>query len=322
VQLAVSLVKDKLANLHRFVDGNLGHGIDHVVVVLDGPHDAETYAFLDAHPQASWILADAAWWGEDFIDALSARQRRAANLVNTAAVELGFVDWLFFLDGDEVAQLDRNVLAAVPAGERMVRLSPLESVASEGSPDADRLFKRLLSDTELEALARAGLVRKASNRSYFHGHVAGKVGIRPATDLKFRLHAADDAQGNKLVGYQHPRLRHLHFESPTFDEFVRKWTSMASAGPMPAVRHRRSAILAGFQALRGDADPTSRQRELYEEYVVEDAEGLRRHGVLESIDVWTPSSHTSPLNRDQVEALESELRRLSALPKRLFGSYA
>jgi hypothetical protein len=56
VQLAVSLVKDKLANLHRFVDGNLGHGIDHVVVVLDGPHDAETYAFLDAtrRPPGSW----------------------------------------------------------------------------------------------------------------------------------------------------------------------------------------------------------------------------------------------------------------------------
>lgn len=311
--VAVTLVRDSLPNLVRFVEHNVAAGMDHLVVVLDRP-DADVEASLAVQPQVSVVVADDAWWGGERVASLNGRQRVVANLVREACAETGFVDWLFFIDGDEVALVDRAVLETVPAESAVVRLAPLESVAG----DRADLFKRLLTRAELRRLKSLGLLEKANNARYFHGHVRGKVGVRPSAPVYLGVHAAEDIVGAKVPDYEHPALRHLHYESPTFAEFVRKWSALAASGPPPGLRDRRAAILDAFRALADEPDASRREhlaRDLYEEHVVEDAVGLEAAGVLERIDVTQLPPSSTPLTQRQRSELEAAIERQARRPK-------
>jgi hypothetical protein len=307
--IAVTLLKDSLPNVRRFVEANLAAGMDHLVVVLDGPAPKiETYLY--AQSRVTTIVADDEWWDGERVESLNGRQRVAANLVREACADVRFVDWLFFIDGDEVALPDREVLAAVSDEFSAVRLWPLESVA--GSQGA--LFKRLLTRPELRHLKQLGLIDKANNARYFHGHVSGKVGVRPSCGAYLGVHAAEEHDGSKVPTFEHPALRHLHFESPTFEEFVRKWTALAASGPPPGMRDRRATVLNAFIALGAERDPLMREqvaRGLYEEYVSEDVIRLDEAGVLERVDLTTLSGTSTPLRRGQRAALEAAIEQQS-----------
>jgi hypothetical protein len=314
--IAVTLLRDALPNVRRFVDANLAAGMDHLVVVLDGASpNVETY--LNAQSRVTAIVADLKWWGSERVESLNGRQRVVANLVREACADVGYVDWLFFIDGDEIALPDRAVLAGVPDEFSAVRLWPLESVAGgEGL-----LFKRLLTRPELRHLTRLGLIEKANNARYFHGHVSGKVGVRPSAGTYLGVHAAEEEDGAKAPTFEHHALRHLHFESPTFEEFVRKWTALAASGPPPGMRDRRASVLNAFITLESEPDPLVRSqvaRELYEGYVVEDVDGLEAAGVLERVDVSTLSEPSTPLTREQCAALEAAINRQSQRPRKEF----
>lgn len=320
ITVAVTLIRDALPNVRRFVDGNLGHGLNHLVVVTDGPPDTDVHTFLAQHPQVSLVVTDDAWWGDDYIETLNGRQRVAANLVRVACAETSGIDWLFFIDGDEVALLDNDVMQQIPAEALAVRLWPLES-AAQSSSDAGHVFKRLLTKNELRSLRRAGLLERANNARFFHGHVSGKVGIRPRLDTRLGVHVAEDDQGNKLEAYEDAALRHLHFESPTFDEFVRKWTALADSGPPPAMRDRRAEVLRTFLEVQNVDDPTvadDRLRSLYDAFVLEDTDALDAFGVLERIDVSVPTWPAIPMPSQVLTELEHQINRHEQLPKRLF----
>lgn len=320
ITVAITLMRDVLPNARRFVEGNLRHGIDHLVVATDGAPEPDVQAFLVAHPHVTLVVADTAWWGDEYADTLNGRQRVAANLVRAACAEIDEIDWLFFLDGDEVALLDRDVLSQVPADNLAVRLWPLESVV-QGSGEVGDLFKRLLAKHELRMLRRAGLLERANNARFFHGHVSGKVGIRPRLDVRLGVHAATDDQGNKLETFEDAALRHLHFESPSFDEFVRKWTALASSGPPPGMRDRRAEILQAFLEIQSIDDSTvieKRLRRLYDDFVVDDTDGFEALGVLERIDVSVPTWPATPMPALVLRELEHQIHRHEQLPKRLF----
>lgn len=254
--------------------------------------------------------------GGERVATLNGRQRVAANLVRQACADSGIVDWLFFIDGDEVALPDRSVLASVPASTSVVRLRPLESVAG-----GDGLFKRLLSGPELRNLKRRGLVEKANNARYFHGHVSGKVGVRSSAPVYLGVHGAEDSDGHKVEAFEDPRLRHLHHESPTFADFVQKWTALAASGPPPGMRDRRAAVLAAFVALIDEPDPQRRlrvARELYAEHVAEDPVALEAAGVLERIDVSALPVTSIALDREKRAALDGAVARHVERPKSLY----
>lgn len=104
--------------------------------------------FLAGEPRVSVVVADDDWWGANRLPSLNGRQRVAANLVREACAEVGFVDWLFFIDerrGGACGEKD-EILGEVPDEFAAVRLRPLESVADGG----ELLFKRLLEPEELD----------------------------------------------------------------------------------------------------------------------------------------------------------------------------
>ncbi|WP_158630701.1 glycosyltransferase family 2 protein [Nocardioides daphniae] len=209
--VTVSTVKDHLSNVQRFVEGNLDGGVDHMVVFL--ARAPKVKAWLDTRPEVTAVVTDDTWWRGQRPALLNRRQNANANLVRHVLADLGWAEWLFHVDADEVLQLDRDELAGVPAREPAVSVPPLE-VVSIAEPDGPPvLFKRLLDDGELHLVTALGLLAEPTNSRYFRSHIAGKVGIRPGADVWLGIHKATDPGGRRLPLVQRPGVEMLHYEA-------------------------------------------------------------------------------------------------------------
>ena len=197
--LTVTTLKDTLPNVRRFVAGNLAGGIDHLVIFLDAP-DPEVGSWLAAQPDVTAIVTDRSWWNGERPGLLNHRQRLNANLVRSVLTRIDGAEWLFHIDADEIAQIDRVALATVPADRSVVNLRPLEVVSQLRPAGEPRLFKRLLDDPDLQLLETLGVLEEPSNSRYFRSHTAGKVGIRPGLGP-----VAGHPQGDRPRGQPDPR---------------------------------------------------------------------------------------------------------------------
>ena len=164
VILSMTTLKDRPANVEKWLRRNLAGGIDHMIVYLDGPQP-EVEALLEAHPHVTAVHADAEWYADAPAVLLNDRQILNAGLTSRLLAGLPWAEWLFHVDGDEVAQIDRAALDAFPPETRAVRLGTLEAVG-QLHPDGDPiLFKRLQTRDELHLLpcsARSGSPATAS----------------------------------------------------------------------------------------------------------------------------------------------------------------
>ena len=77
----------------------------------------------------------------------------------------------------------------------------------------------------------------------------GKSGVRPGSGLGLSLHGAVSPDGPP-PRHEDPRLRVLHYDAPSGEEFVRKWTAFAQAGPAryrpsraPSARALRTLVI-------------------------------------------------------------------------------
>jgi hypothetical protein len=316
-----STVKDTLPNIQRFVAGNLAGGVDHLFVFLDAP-DPEVRAFLEGHPNVTCVRTDKTWWRGDRPEQLNVRQRINANLTKALLSGVEGADWLFHIDADEIAQIDRAALARVPADTRVVRLAPLEAVSRKHWDGDPTWFKRLLGKNDLILLQTLGVLDKPSNGAYFHGHLDGKAGIRPGSDLWLTLHQAVDDQGREQEAWNDEGLRLLHYESFSGEDFVRKWTSILAAGPTPSFRPVREPTAIALRTLIGkgltEEQAAPYLMRIFERTTEDDFDTLRDLGLLEEIDPrqggHVPES-LPPGAREQIDGL---LARLTEEPKRIF----
>jgi hypothetical protein len=321
--VTASTVKDTPANLQRFVDGYLAGGADHLVVFLDAPDDPttpEVRAFLDAHPHVTCIVTDDAWWADKRPEQLNTRQRINANVVKALLSTVDWAGWVFHIDGDEVVQLDRSVLDAVPASQPAVSLAPLEAVSRKSWDGDPTWFKRMLDADDLTLLKTLGVIDRPSNGAYFHGHVEGKSGLRPTTDLWLALHHVVDADKNELQAVSDPSaLRLLHYESYSGEDFVRKWTSILAAGPKPSFRPGREPTAIALQTLMAkglspeQAEPYLMR--IFERTTEDDFDTLRDLGLLEHVDPRAGSHRPAALPDDSLASL---LAGVAGEPKRPF----
>ena len=205
--VTASTVKDTLANVERFVAGNLAGGADHLVVFLDAPDDPATpdvRGFLDAHPHVTCVVTDDSWWTDKRPEQLNTRQRINANVVKALLTTVDWAGWVFHVDADEIVQLDRSVLDRVPTSQPAVSLAPLEAVSRKSWDGDPTWFKRLLEADDLTLLKTLGVIERPANGAYFHGHVEGKSGLRPTTDLWLALHHVVDADKNEVDAVHRP----------------------------------------------------------------------------------------------------------------------
>ncbi len=318
--VCATTVKDTLANVQRYVEGNLAGGADHLVVFLDAPEDPatpEVRAFLDAHPNVTCVVTDDSWWADKRPEQLNTRQRINANVVKALLSTVDWAAWVFHVDGDEIVQLDRSVLDGVPASQAAVSLAPLETVSRKSWDGDPTWFKRLLEPDDLTLLKTLGAIDRPSNGAYFHGHVEGKSGLRPTTDLWLTLHHVVDADKNEVEAFTSSALRLLHYESYSGEDFVRKWTAILSAGPKPSYRPAREPTAVALQTLIGkglspeQAEPYLMR--IFELTTEDDFDTLRDLGLLENVDprsgTHAPAPLPDPSMADLLDGVRGEPKR-------------
>jgi Glycosyl transferase family 2 len=324
--VTASTVKDSAENVSFFVAANLASGVDHMVIFLDAPREPgqpEVAAMLDEHPRVTCIRTGRrTWWQGERPGSLNVRQRINANLMVAALKPLTWAEWLFHIDGDEVACVDREVMAGVPADVDVVRLAPWEAVSEWEATGRPTRFKRLLDDAELTLLHVLGIIPEASNQTYFHGHVMGKSGVRPRSGLALTIHRGIGADGNPAPAFEHEAFKVLHYDGVSGEEFVRKWTALASAG---ATRYRpsRAPTARALRTLVGRDLPeevrTRYLRRIYDRTVRDDVEALGELGFLTDLDpVAEPAGPGEPhrgLSHDQAAELVARLQELGEQPK-------
>jgi hypothetical protein len=315
VILSVSTVKDTVPNLEKFVRRNLAGGIDHLLVFLDDKQP-EAAELLRAHPQVTCVQTHRGWWHGERPRGLNERQGRNAALSAPILSEFARAERAFHIDGDEVVDLDRAVLDAVPADQRVVALETWEAVSRLHWEHDPTWFKTLLDDDQLVLLSLLGLIPRPNNKAYFRGHVAGKVGVRPATDLRIAIHAVADHDGVRLEPYGRAVGRVLHYESPDGEEFARKWQALIRSGPAPSQRSTRASTGRAVKALL-DLGLSAEEVKpfllrLFEQTGVDDFETLRDLRLLREVDpdTWirTPEPLPDEAGQQPKAALQEERR--------------
>jgi hypothetical protein len=314
-------IQDSPDNVRFFVAANLASGVDHMFVFLDSPREPgqeQVAELLEAHDRVTCVRTGKGWWGGDRPSGLNVRQRVNANWARTVLEPFDWAEWLFHVDGDEVALVDRAAIAAVPATADAVWLPPLEAVSQSRPERRPTLFKRLLDDADLNLLHVLGALEAPTNQAYFHGHVMGKSGVRPGSGLGLTLHEAVSPEGVPQERHSDPGLRLLHYDAISGEEFVRKWSALARAGH---ARYRRSrAPMARALKTLVDKDLPDQVREKYLQQVYElttrdDVDLLGELGLLEEIDPERRGEEPRDLPAGAAEALAARVEELRALHK-------
>lgn len=320
--LTASTILDTLGNVEHFVRANLAMGVDHMVVFLDAPSadgQADVHRWLEAVPEVTVVRGGRDWWRGERPKGLNVRQRINANALVQVLADQPWASWVFHLDGDEVFAGDRRTLDALPPTTGAALLTPLEAV-SQPEPEArPTLFKPLLEDGDLNLLHVLGLLDAPTNGAFFHGHVMGKSGIRPASGLRLTLHEAVDAEGSVAPRAEDPSLRVLHYDAISGAEFVRKWTAMLGAGPA-RFRRDRAPVAEALRTLVGKdlpAEAAERHlRRIYEVSTRDDVRTLDELGLLVRVDPAEGTHRPQPLTDGQRSALLDGLGRVAEEPKR------
>jgi hypothetical protein len=321
VIISASTVKDSPDNVEKFVRRNLLGGIDHLVIFLDAPMP-EVEELLDGHPDATFVRAYGEWWGPTPPDGLNTRQITNAALISRLVAGFAWAEWMFMLDGDEVARVDRTVLDGLEPEQRAVRLLPMEA-ASRLHPEADPTqFKRLLSRDELHLLHALGIIAEPKQRAYFRGHMSGKPGVRPSADLALGVHhVVSTKSGERVKAFTDPGLRLLHYESHNGEEFVRKWMALLSSGMDVRQHKKRAPVAAAVSALLAlglpEAETTTLLERLYARTALDDIDTLSRLGLLVEVDPDRGERQERP-PQAEIDQLRALLRRAHDVQKRLF----
>ncbi len=320
-----STVMDSPANVEFFVNANLASGVDHMLVFLDAPQAAEqdrVAAFLADHPHVTCLRTGRkGWWTDGRPAGLNVRQRINANWARTLLEPFDWAQWLFHVDGDEVARLDRDALAGVPDTADAVWLPPWEAVSEPDPSHRPTRFKRLLADDDLTLLHVLGALKAPTNQAYFHGHVLGKTGVRPRSGMGLTLHGAVSAEGVRPEAHQHDRLGVLHYDAISGEEFVRKYTALAHAGHARYRKSRAPMARALKTLITKDLPDEVRAtylRRIYDLTTRDDVALLDDLGLLLEIDPERDPVAPRPLPPGAAEALAARVEEMRGLPKQPF----
>jgi hypothetical protein len=317
----VSTVKDDVERLLRWIDRNMAAGVDRMVVFVDDRDDARTAGVLDDHPGV--VALDAgAWWGDDFPARLNERQRLNANAALSVVQENDRRGWMFHIDGDEVLDLDKQRLLALPDDVDAVRLAPLEALSQwEWPDDAVTVFKRLLAPEELNLLHLLGMLDRPANDAYFRGHTTGKAGLRLSAAGWFDIHRVVDRQRVPVDALRAPWLQVLHYESHTFEEFVRKWANHTTSGHRLVARSERRRLASAMTAEGWERWPAAVadqvRRELFAATALDDRAGLERLGLLVA-PVVVPAPAAPPRDDPHLDTIRDGLAALVSTDRSSF----
>jgi hypothetical protein len=163
------------------------------------------------------------------------------------------------------------------------------------------------------------VIERPRNVAYFRGHVAGKIGVKPAADIRLAIHRASDRDGNVLPMEADPRLMVLHYESPDGGEFVRKWRALLDSGAELGHGRGRSVTATAIQGLLAtgltEAEAAPYFARIYERTRLDDFETLRDLRLLERHDPDSWQREPEPFPRGAERAWRQAVAEMRAEPK-------
>lgn len=319
----VSTVKDSLPNVINFVKRNLAAGADHMFVFVEGGNH-DVFQFLDDHRHVTVVDTEGGYWHNGRPTNLNARQTMNANLVNYMLAGVESAEWLFHLDGDECLDIDKERLQDLGPEIEYVRLATKESVSTSATELGDSVyFKRLLNEDELALLSILGVITAPRNRKYFHGHVSGKIGIRPSMAYGIRIHEAKRLQGPTPENFRADWLNVLHYESFTPEEFLRKWTVHIEAGKQTNFRDDKELVRGAITGILNDAHLSEDQKkqyllEIYKRRLEDDVTTLLELGLIEEIQQSRHQNRPEVFSGKDLSTIETVLAELVAVEKGYF----
>jgi hypothetical protein len=329
----VVTVKGPPARVAQFVRSNLRAGADHVVVLVDDADPAVVRALAEDAGTADRTTViptgDRYWkvgrWLSRRPSGLNQRQGIGANLANTLVSCVPRFEWLFHLDLDERLHLDKQRLLALRPGIRAVTLETMEAVSTE-VPEGPTRYKRRATADALAELHRRGVIDKPAPDAYYRGHSSGKQGIRPDPRVRLGIHHTREPGGDAVVEtLRREWLQVLHDESDTFEEFVRKWTALSSAGSLwqrPRRQHLAQQVIAVLDDGSLDvAARTERLRDLYRRHVADDVPALEELGLVTTPRPEWSAYPPAELTDAERATLAGVATVLAEAPKRAFDRF-
>ncbi|KAA0020715.1 hypothetical protein F0A16_02700 [Salinicola corii] len=253
--------------LKKFAEANIRLGADHIFLFLDDG-DHEKAAYLNNHPNITAIPTDNKYWGRNRPESLNDRQNINSNKVNYVLSDLDFDVWLASIDSDEFLNICKEYILNIK-GKRYVKLHtyeklcfPVENSCDDycilndcAIPENGRvdIFKRKLSDTELDLAVLLGLIGESSNSSYFNGHTAGKYIVKASKDIVMGVHNAKRNDGKWIASHKPEDMEFsvLHYDMPSFSIFLDKWGRHAHGAGSSSFRGARMMIKNSISLING-----------------------------------------------------------------------
>jgi hypothetical protein len=202
------------------------------------------------------------------------------------------------------------------------RLAPLVALSQwEWPDDAVTVFKRLLAPEELNLLHLLGMLDRPANDAYFRGHTTGKAGLRLSSDGWFEIHRVVDRQRAPVDALRAPWLQVLHYESHTFEEFVRKWANHTTSGHRLVARSERRRLASAMTAEGWERWPPAVadqvRRDLFAATALDDRAGLERLGLLVT-PVTVPGPAAPPPEDPHLDGIRDALTALASTDRSRF----
>lgn len=191
-------------------------------------------------------------------------------------------------------------------------------------PTSPPLFKRFPSPDELALAYAVGAIREPTRQTYFRGHLLGKVGIRPALNRWLSIHYARGADGERLDEHSATDLHHLHFESSSPAEFLRKWEALLTSGTEPNARGPRRTLQRAIRAVgSADLDPDIRAwaiDRIFDRLVADHhVDELQRLGLVVPVDPFA-GSVTRSGGVASADELAARIGDVASAPKQIFAT--
>lgn len=213
---SVSTIKDNKENYEFFLEQNRLSGVDHMFIFYEGslPIDKSQYDY------ATFISSDELNIG---ITNLNTRQLLNTKRAVRYLLSNNLSGWITPIDGDEVLNFNKKLLTTLKKEFDVIRLFPYEPI-SDGTVDRHKhtLYKTSLSPEQVSVLKCFNLIEGPQDTfEWLRGHEQGKYVARLSSQLRYGIHNAHGA--NKV--YRAKENGILHYESNSFDEFLRKFTN-------------------------------------------------------------------------------------------------
>ncbi|NNK16663.1 MAG: glycosyltransferase family 2 protein [Sulfitobacter sp.] len=158
----------------QFAAYHIEAGAHRLYLYLDDPQ-CDAFDLLKTHPKIRPTLCDADWWQGKRPKKHQVRQTRNATDAYSRRAE---VDWLIHMDVDEFLVSEQpvsDVLAGLPAEDKIARVRPMEQLAGDGTA-----FKAFVPNGPNRASTVAALYPTYGPyiKGGFLSHLAGKVFVR------------------------------------------------------------------------------------------------------------------------------------------------